>query len=476
MNQSETPLFDRLLSYSGEQPHSFHVPGHKNGLIFSSKGIHSYKNLLSIDATEINGLDDLHAPTGVIADAQKLAADWFGVEHTHFLIGGSTVGNIAMILATCSEGDKILVQRNCHKSVLSGIELAGAQPIFLAPDYEESVHRYTSPSLWTIQEGLEKHPDCKALFLTYPDYFGTTYDLERIITYVHTRNIPVLIDEAHGVHFSIGQEFPKSALKAGADAVVQSAHKMAPAMTMGSYLHVQSEYVLNDRIKYYLNMVQSSSPSYPIMASLDLSRHFLANLTTVELNQVMESVRQFRSQLERLEVGKVLLADDPLKITLDLSEMGYSTHQVSRLFEQNQVYPELTTDTQILFVHGLAPISDWEALLHRLDSIKSQLINLVQHDTIEVIRVPQVPIQALNLTYREMKKRDQQFVGLRNAVGQICAENIVPYPPGIPLVLKGERISPSHVDMIQYLLDKGISFQNSEINEKILVFSDIKGE
>ncbi|UFU01499.1 aminotransferase class I/II-fold pyridoxal phosphate-dependent enzyme (plasmid) [Radiobacillus kanasensis] len=476
MDHTKTPLFDTLLAHKKEDPVSFHVPGHKNGTIFSKRGMELYQGLLSIDATELTGLDDLHAPTGVIKEAQHLAADWFQADYSHFLVGGSTVGNLAMILATCSTGDKILVQRNCHKSVLHGLELAGAKPVFLAPEFDERVNRYTAPSFKLIKEAITKHPDSKALFVTYPDYFGMTYNLEKIITYTHERDIPVLIDEAHGVHFSLGKGFPDSALNAGADAVVQSAHKMAPAMTMASYLHVQSKYVSNQRITYYLNMVQSSSPSYPVMASLDLARHYLAGLTESDLDCVATSVNHFCSLIEGLDIGKVLRSEDPLKITVDVSESGLSSKQIAALFEENHIYPELTTDTQILFIHGLAPIKDWDQLTTRIDRIKSQLNNLVRHDTIEVIRVPQVDVQALDISYEDMKTLEIKQVNLLDSIERISAENIVPYPPGIPLVFKGERISQAHVDMIQYLLDKGISFQNIEINEKVHVFSDIKGE
>src|SRR5699024_1345518 len=152
-----------------------------------------------------------------------------------FLTGGSTAGNLAMILATCSPGDKVIVQRNSHKSIMNGLELANAHPIFIAPDYDGTVDRYTHPNVGTLEQALIDHPNAKAVVLTYPDYFGRTYDIARMIKLAHSYHIAVLVDEAHGVHFSLGSPFPASAIDFGADVVVQSAHKMAPAMTMASY-------------------------------------------------------------------------------------------------------------------------------------------------------------------------------------------------------------------------------------------------
>src|SRR5690625_2352822 len=167
MNQEQIPLYDTLVNFTKQNPISFHVPGHKNGNIFPTKNF--YDRILQLDLTELPGLDDLHSPTGAIAEAQQLAADYFQADHTFFLVGGSTAGNLAMLLTACSSGDKVIVQRNCHKSIMNGLELAGAHPVFISPKYDETVDRYTNPDIHTLKTALKENPDAKAVMLSYPD-------------------------------------------------------------------------------------------------------------------------------------------------------------------------------------------------------------------------------------------------------------------------------------------------------------------
>ena len=299
MNQQETPLFTKLQQFASGNPLSFHVPGHKNGQVFPEHGATCYSPLLKLDMTELPELDDLHAPKGVIAQAQQLAKQFFQSEETFFLVGGSTSGNLAMILATCKADDYVIVQRNCHKSIMNGLELAGAKPVFLAPEFDERTNRYTCPSYETMEKAIRKYPEAKAVIVTYPDYFGQTFPLKKMIELADRHEIPVLVDEAHGVHFSLGKPFPPSALTLGADIVVQSAHKMAPAMTMSAYLHVNSKFVSKEKVAHYLQMIQSSSPSYPLMASLDLARYYLANFSERDMDALLKSVKRVRRHFIR---------------------------------------------------------------------------------------------------------------------------------------------------------------------------------
>src|SRR5690625_3359483 len=167
MNQEKTPLYDTLVNFTKRKPISFHVPGHKNGVTFPDTEF--FHSILQFDLTELPGLDDLHASTGVIAEAQELAAEFFQADHTFFLVGGSTAGNLAMLLTACSSGDKVIVQRNCHKSIMNGLELAGAHPVFISPKYDETVDRYTNPDIHTLKTALKENPDAKAVMLSYPD-------------------------------------------------------------------------------------------------------------------------------------------------------------------------------------------------------------------------------------------------------------------------------------------------------------------
>ncbi|ENH96106.1 lysine decarboxylase [Gracilibacillus halophilus YIM-C55.5] len=472
--QQVTPLFDRLQDFAQQHYDSFHVPGHKNGRIVAHKGQDFFDQLLPLDVTELSGLDDLHAAQGVIQDAQRLAAEWFGATSSYFLVNGSTVGNLAMILATVTEGDQVFIQRNCHKSLIHGIELANAQPIFLSPDYDEAVERYTAPSLETIQLAFQQYPEVKALILTYPDYFGRTYDIKSMINYAHSYQVPVLIDEAHGCHFSLPFVPSDSALDCGADIVVQSAHKMTPALTMGAFLHIQSEQISSRDIEAYLQMLQSSSPSYPIMASLDLARHYLATYSKQHWHQLMAFIHEITTCFQDSPHWKVIAhgeKDDPLKLTIAInSRLSVST--VAHVFEQEGIFPEMIDDNQLLFVFGLTPHVDVDNFSRKLESIHQQLNSSIKHAKIEEKRMPQLvsKIDTLQLSYRDMKRRTKRWIRWEEAIHHIAAEAIIPYPPGIPFIIKGEEITRDHVDWIQHIFSYHAEVQPAHREKGLYIY------
>ncbi|MBB6455221.1 lysine decarboxylase [Salirhabdus euzebyi] len=459
--QNKTPLFTALKNHIDLHPISFHVPGHKNGSIFPNKGKEFFQNLLKLDQTEISGLDDLHQPEEAIKEAQQLTADLYDADHSFFLVGGSTLGNLSMVMAVCNVGDKIIVQRNSHKSIINALELAGALPIFLTPQYEESTNRHSYISLDLVHKALNEHPDVKAIVLTYPDYFGHTYPLESIIKIAHQHKIPVLVDEAHGSHFMLGDPFPPSALDLGADIVVQSAHKMLPAMTMGSILHLKGSIVSKDKVEYYLQMLQSSSPSYPIMASLDLARYYISQLTKKNIDEVLTSVYELRDIFKESKIWETLdvkaKIDDPLKITLHINK-GLLTRDIVKLFEEQAIYPELSTTNQILFIHGLSPFPEGEKFRQVMESISKRGKDLNNHDTIDVDLFRFEPVKALPYSYGDLNKMDKEWVSWDQAQGRLAGQAVIPYPPGIPLLLKGEEINSYHIDTILKLIKLGQHF------------------
>ncbi|TLS35089.1 aminotransferase class I/II-fold pyridoxal phosphate-dependent enzyme [Pseudalkalibacillus caeni] len=459
MDQQRAPLFEALVNWSERNPISFHVPGHKNGDLFADLGDKHFKDILKIDATELNGLDDLHDPREVIGEAQKLTAAYYGAENSYFLVGGSTAGNLAMILGTCKEGDHVLVQRNSHKSILNGLLLAGVKPYFLSPEIDPVAKVATGVADSTVKQALSVVPDAKAIILTNPNYYGMTVELENIVQYAHARNIPVLVDEAHGAHFRVSSSFPLSALEVGADVVVQSAHKTLPAMTMGSYLHVNSNLIVKSRIERYLRMLQSSSPSYPIMASLDLARYYLASLTEDKVKKILSSLFQFREEIKDIPGFRVIEPSgpvkkiDPLKITIQCKDLpGY---QLQKLLEKENIYIEMADPLNVLLVLPLTDNSLQEGLLEKLKKITRQ--NQTSHQAVE--RYKDYPagstITELAASYRELSTCEKQVVPISAAKGKIAGQAIVPYPPGIPLVLEGERITGQHLKALQHILSSG---------------------
>nr|WP_279401750.1 aminotransferase class I/II-fold pyridoxal phosphate-dependent enzyme [Piscibacillus salipiscarius] len=377
-----------------------------------------------------------------------------------FLVNGSTVGNLAMVLSVCKQGDAVLVQRNSHKSIFNALELAGARPIFISPKFDQRTERYSYIDSNDIKQAIEGYSEIKALVLTHPDYFGTTYDLSSIVDIAHKNSISVLVDEAHGAHFPLSDQFPKSALEAGADIVVHSAHKSLPAMTMGSFLHIQSSKVSHETVKNYLQMLQSSSPSYPIMASLDLARQFVSQLTETNVSTIIKNINELRikiNELPYLRTKKVEnRMDDPLKVIVSSNE--YNLHHFEGILNHHHIFPEMVENNQMLFMAGLDlnPIQlDW------IDQIKNRENNIRKLDKRDTITLEQATIKSLDYSYNELKSFKAKWVDWERAAGEIAAQAVIPYPPGVPLLLKGERINQYHIAAIKQAFSRGQYIQYS---------------
>ncbi|MFE8698979.1 aminotransferase class I/II-fold pyridoxal phosphate-dependent enzyme [Cytobacillus sp. FJAT-53684] len=463
MDQKRMPLFKQLINHAEQSPLSLHVPGHKYGEILIDEAKGYYNELLKLDATELTGLDDLHSPDGVIKEAEELLAQLYEVKRSFFLVNGSTVGNLAMIMAALKENDTVLVQRNCHKSILNGINLAKAEPVFLGPIFDEDWGIARAVTLSTIKQAIEKYPHAKAVVLTYPNYYGMADEIEGIIELAHLNNIPVLIDEAHGAHFVGGALFPKSAVQLKADIVVQSAHKTLPAMTMGAYLHFNSELLSENVVSQYLHILQSSSPSYPIMASLDMARYYLATFTNEDADYLGKKINELRSELQKLNGIKVLSykkgMGDPLKITIQ-STTSLSGYEIQRLLEGEGIYTEMADPYNIVLVFPLLKASmpySIKEVISRFEAALNPIIMSEKEKAKIVFKKPAITKLALNS--EEMAASQIGVVPLEKAVGGICAQLIIPYPPGIPLLFPGEIISREDIDNINLLIESGARFQ-----------------
>ena len=454
MEQHKIPLMDTLIKHSRKDPISFHVPGHKYGGVWLDEARRPFDDILKLDVTELPELDDLHAPEGVILEAQSLLSDLYGTMNSYFLVGGSTAGNLAMILSTVSEGDIVLVQRNAHKSVFNAIKLAKAVPVFIEPQFDNGAMVAGGLSHEAVLNAIKAYPAAKALLVTYPNYYGMVSNLSEIINSAHQHGMAVLVDEAHGVHFIAGSPFPPSAVSLGADVVVQSAHKTLPAMTMGAFLHYNSSRVARDRLEMYLQMLQSSSPSYPIMASLDAARSFLGTVTKEELLELKKGIEYFRAETADIPGLMVLpqCGGDPLKMLIR-SSFGYSGFELQSILEEHGVFTELADEMNVLLVLPFMKKGHrkfYERALQRLrKSQKGRREKLGSVEDVPLTITNAGSLGTLELGYRDMEMRGTRFIPLEQANGAICAEMVIPYPPGIPLFIPGERISGEAIDRLK---------------------------
>jgi arginine decarboxylase len=480
------PLFEKLTEHHRNGAISFHVPGHKfgKGLKPEEEVYTYYHHIMSIDGTEIAGFDDLHDPEEVIHEAQMLAADCFGAEETWFLIGGSTVGNLAIIHTLCERGDLLIVQRNVHKSVIHGLMLAGARAVFISPqvDQESGIAAGVRPV--DVEEALRQYPDAKGVLLTNPNYYGMGVDLKQIAAITHHYDKPLVVDEAHGAHFGFHPSLPPSALSCGADVVVQSTHKMLSAMTMSSMLHVQGNRINRIILQKYLGMLQSSSPSYPLMASLDLARREMDVDGGRLIEQGLAVVEYFRDLMEHLPEYRILIHQeqqtaytdlDPFKITISDRTDTLSGPRLAQELEIRGCYPELSDSKNVLLLFTLhSTRGDAERLYKMLIEI-SNYYQLQKQETKNIIsnmnEIPPFlplsdPVSLDMRLYRQVSQTQMPLVrtlAVFDAIGERSAEMVIPYPPGIPILYPGEQITLYTANLIMQLLENGIKFQGSDI-------------
>lgn len=470
MRNSNRPLIEALTKFKEANPISFHVPGHKGGIL---SGLPTeLRTALQYDFTELEGLDDLHEPSGVIEEAQQKLSSLYGSDRSFFLVNGSTVGNLAMVYAACREGETVIVQRNAHKSIFHAIELTGARPVFVSPVWDVSTKTAGTVTTAQVGKALKAYPEAKAVILTYPTYYGLTgTELEETIKICHTYGVPVLVDEAHGAHFVVGEPFPRSALEMGADVVVHSAHKTLPAMTMASFLHVRSDFIAVEKVARYLGMLQSSSPSYLLMASLDDARAYAESYNEEDKKLFAEQRVAFIKRLKFIQGLQMVETDDPLKLILRIE--GYSGFDIQKKLEAEGIYGEIADPYQVLFVLPLLKVGSIYPFDEICEKIKNAVACLDGLDRIiSTVEAPPLGegLSCLAYTSEEVANMEEEWIPYVDSVGRVAADSIIPYPPGIPLLIAGEIVKDEHVQTLGKLLQMGAKFQGAiRIMEKQIV-------
>lgn len=488
MDHQLTPLFTALKKHAAGNPVQFHIPGHKKGFGTDSEFREFIgDNALSIDLINIAPLDDLHQPTGVIEEAQKLAADAFGADYTFFSVQGTSGAIMTMVLSICSPGDKIIVPRNIHKSVMSAIIFAGAKPVFVSPAQDENLgidHGITTSS---VRRALQRHPDAKAVLVINPTYFGVCANLKEIVDLAHSFHVPVLVDEAHGVHLQFHEDLPMSAMQAGADMAATSVHKLGGSMTQSSVLNlnVKNGYINPRRVQTIISMLTTTSTSYLLLASLDTSRRNLALHGREMVEATFELAHYLRGEINQIKglysFGREILGGeatydlDPTKVTIHVRHLGITGYETENwLREHYNVEVELSDMYNILCI--ITPGDTRESVDTLLTALRhlSEMYYKENNANELIVKIPEIP--QLSLIPRDAFYADTEVVPFRESAGRIIAEFIYVYPPGIPILLPGEVISQSNIDYIVDHVEVGLPVKGPEdryINEvKVIVEAD----
>ncbi|WP_017471764.1 aminotransferase class I/II-fold pyridoxal phosphate-dependent enzyme [Amphibacillus jilinensis] len=468
----KTPLFSGLLQHINQQPLAFHIPGHKSG-----RGIDpSFKNFmgdnaLSIDLINISPLDDLHHPQGIIKEAEQLAAQAFGADFTFFSVQGTSTPIMAMVLSVCQPGDKIIVPRNIHKSVTSAIIFSGAIPIFVHPELDTSLGIAHGITPRSVEHALDAHPDAKAVFVINPTYFGIAADLRKIVEIAHKKAIPVLVDEAHGVHIHFHEDLPLSAMEAGADLAATSVHKLGGSLTQSSVLNGREGLIVKERVQNVLSMLTTTSTSYLLLASLDVARKQLALHGHRLLTETITRAQDLRKQINDLNYlycpGKEILGTDatfnydPTKILISVKQLGVTGYDVeSWLREHYQIEVELSDMYNILCI--ITPGDHNQHISTLLTALKDLVYAFKHHAVERQVQVSISEIPALSMSPRDAFYADTETIKLSEAVGRISAESIMIYPPGIPIFIPGEIITEENLDYIKKNIEVGLPVQGLE--------------
>ena len=475
--QHHAPIAEAMRAYSEGGALAFHTPGHKQGL-----GAHALLRSLVTDeglreeVSLMEELDDLHEPTMCIAEAERLAAELYGADKAYLMVNGTTGAIHAMLVGTLAPGDIVLVPRNAHRSVIGGIVLAGAKPVWMAPEVSERFGIPMGVAPETVRRAVREHPEAKAALLVYPTYYGVATDLAAIARILHDAGMLLLVDEAHGPHlrfFAADSGQPKQALDCGADAVAQSTHKLLGAMTQGSLLLTQGARIDDERIRAAASLLQTTSPNQLLMASIDIARMQMATEGRMRWAEALRLADRLRAAADELPGLRCLGAADcqtpgasgldRTKVTVDVTGLGLTGPEAEAWLRHNEackIQCELSDARNVLF---LVTYADTEETVGKLIEALRALVRERQDRgaasagvrTLDGSSVdaaaglpPLPPVPETAADPRTAFFAPKERVTFETAAGRIAAEQVMFYPPGIPILVPGDRVTE---DAIHYI-------------------------
>ncbi len=464
--QPTAPYLDAIVAYAFRGAARYHVPGHKGGP-GADPGVRKAigPDCLASDVPQdIHGIDLGPSPTPY-ERAEQLAAEAYGAERSFFLTNGATQGNHALCLALAPLGTRIVAQRNSHASIVDGLVLSGGIPSFVAPEYDEErgITHCVTPA--ALEAALAEAPDAKAAFLVSPTYFGMAADIAGCAEVAHARGIPLVVDQSWGPHFGFNDALPPTALSQGADAMLTSTHKIAGSLTQSAMLHVADGLVDARKIARTLRLLRSTSPSSLLLASLDGARRQLALHGEQLLYETLEAIDVARAKLQTIDgielvdgalVGQMGVAGyDPMRIVIDVRGTGRTGYEIAEALRRSyDVHVELPMQATVVFIVGLGESA---AALRRLAGDVDEVVKrLAEPGATPQIVPPKTTLRnVVAVPPREAFLGVSEQVAVDAAIDRISCESIASYPPGVPALLPGERISAETVAYLRELAGSG---------------------
>lgn len=466
--QERAPIYEALQRFRDMRVVPFDVPGHKRGRGNPELAAFLGKSCVSVDVNSMKPLDNLCHPVSVIGEAEELAAEAFGANHAFLMVGGTTSAVQSMVLTICKRGDKIILPRNVHKSVINALVLCGAIPVYVNPEVDQRIGISLGMQRLQVERAIVANPDAVAVLVNNPTYYGICSDLRAIVSMAHKVGMKCLVDEAHGTHFYFGNGLPVSAMAAGADMAAVSMHKSGGSLTQSSFLLIGPA-IHAGYVRQIINLTQTTSGSYLLMSSLDISRRHLALHGPELFHKVVDMASYAHQEINAIggyyAFGRELMNGDSV---FDFDNTKLSIHTRDIGLAGIEVYDILRDEYDIQIEFGdigniLAYLSMGDRMqeLERLVNALSEIRRHYQKDpagmlTQEYVE-PEVVTSPQDAFYAE-----KESLPLEKSIGKICSEFVMCYPPGIPILAPGERITPVILEHIQYAKEKGCSMTGSE--------------
>lgn len=454
------PIYEMLKKYISNDPLPFHMPGHILGRGLADE----MKTAGSLDITEIPGSDCLHHPEGAIKEARMLASKCFGSDYTYFMVNGSTSGIHAMLQAALNPGDKIIIGRDCHISVLNGLAQLNCEPVFVLPRIDRDHQIPLGVTAEDLEPVVKANPDARCIMVTRPGYYGTASKLEDIAKIAKVNKIPLLVDEAHGAHFRFHKKLPPTAMEAGADLCVQSLHKTLPALTQTALLHGKKNGMIPEkRIEKTVSMVQTTSPSYILMASMDIARDMMEKHGEYLYGKLWQMIGDFDNKLcretavRRYKCSYQGFDNDFTRIVLNFEALGISGFKAEELLRTRySIVAEMADPGNVVLIATPFHTSeDFDKLISALKNISLEFRTVGEQRKKPVFPPWPDYVPERIKSVREALFADKRTLPIKKSAGEISGGFVTPYPPGIPLICPGEMITADMADYVSALLECG---------------------